>query len=164
LAGGAEPPRPPALRPFGLVLHHDGRWSHDGQPIANRRLREAFDRGVCFLPGGGADGEDVFVVALGHFRGQIEVEEAAFFVRAFEPATGAITLSDGSVESLDVATLRASPRDAALLCRVKRNLGSSAPLARFSHAAQADLLAAVEETGEGPVLRIGRVRHRLPEL
>ena len=26
-------PGAPPLRPFGLVLHHDGRWSHEGQPI-----------------------------------------------------------------------------------------------------------------------------------
>jgi len=163
LAGGAEGPGPPALHPFGLVLHHDGSWTHEGQPIANRRLREAFDRGVRFLPGEGRDGEDVFVVTLGHFRGQIEVEEAAFFVRLFDPETGAITLSDGSVEPLDVGSLRSSPCDAALLCRVKRNLGSADLLARFSHAAQAELLDAVEDAGDGPVLRIAETRTRLPD-
>ena len=30
---------PPPLRPFGLVLHHDGRFTHEGEPILNRRLR-----------------------------------------------------------------------------------------------------------------------------
>ena len=34
---------PPPLRPFGLVLHHDGSWSHEGVPIRNARLRTAFD-------------------------------------------------------------------------------------------------------------------------
>jgi hypothetical protein len=164
LPGGAELPSPPALRPFGLMLHHDGSWTHDDQPIANRRLREVFDRGVRFLPGEGADGEGVFVVALGHFRGQIEVEEAAFFVRAFDPETGAIALSDGSLEPLDVASLRASPRDAALLCRVKRDLEPAGLLARFGLAAQAELFNAVEEAGGGTGLRIAGVWQRLPEL
>ena len=41
---------PPPLRPFGLRLHHDGRWTHEGQPIRNRRLREHFDRSVRWLP------------------------------------------------------------------------------------------------------------------
>jgi hypothetical protein len=164
LTGGAQRPGPPPLRPFGLVLHHDGSWTHEGQPIANRRLREAFDRGVRFLPGEGRDGEDVFVVTLGHFRGQIEVEEAAFFVRGFEPETGAITLSDGSTEPLDVGSLRTSPRDAALLCRVKRNLGPANLFARFTHAAQAELLAAVEVERGGPALRIADTRHPLPDL
>jgi hypothetical protein len=163
LAGGA-PPKPPPLRPFGLVLHHDGSWTHDGQTIAHRRLREAFDRGVRYLPGEGPDHEGVFVVTLGRFRGQIEVEEAAFFVRGFDPETGSIALSDGSLESLDVESLRPSPRDGALLCRVKRNLEPAGLLARFGLAAQAELLGAVQEVGGGLELRIGGVRHRVPEL
>ena len=162
MTGGAQ--RPPPLRPFGLVLHHDGSWTHEGQPIANRRLREVFDRGVRFLPGEGADGEGVFVVMLGHYRGQIEVEEAAFFVRVFDPKTGAITLSDGSVERLDARSLRSSPRDAAMLCRVKRNLSSAALLARFTQAAQAELLNVVEDAGDGPALQISGTRHPLPDL
>jgi hypothetical protein len=164
LTGGAQPPGPPPLRPFGLVLHRDGRWAHEGQPIANRRLRAAFDRSVRFLPGEGATGEDVFVVALGSFRGQIEVEEAAFFVRVFDAETGAITLSDGSVERLDVASLQLSPCDDALLCRVKRNLSSAGLLARFIQAAQAELLNAVEGDGDGPALQIAGARHTLPDL
>jgi len=163
LAGGA-PRKPPPLRPFGLVLHHDGSWTHDGQPIAHRRLREAFDRGVRYLPGEAPDCEGVFVVTLGRFRGQIEVEEAAFFVRSFDPEAGSIALSDGSVESLDVESLRASARDGALLCRVKRNLVPAGLLARFGLAAQAELLGAVQEAGGRLELRIGGVRHRVPEL
>jgi hypothetical protein len=155
---------PPSLRPFGLVLHHDGSWTHEGQPIANRRLREAFDRGVRFLPGEGEEGAGVFVVTLGHFRGQIEVEEAAFFVRDFERETGAISLSDGSTESLDVESLRSSPCDGALLCRVKRDLDPAGLLARFGLAAQAELLHAVEDADDGPMLRIAGVLHQLPEL
>jgi len=156
--------RPPPLRPFGLVLRYDGRWSHEGAPIANRRLRAVFDRGVRFLPGAGERGEDVFVVTLGPFRAQIEVEEAAFFVRVFAPETGVISLSDGSAELLAVDSLRSSPRDGALLCRVKRDLRPAGLLARFTQSAQADLFGAVEDAGEGPVLRVAGARRRLPEL
>ena len=41
----ASAPRagPPPLRPYGLVLHHDGRWTHEGVPIRNRKLRAAYD-------------------------------------------------------------------------------------------------------------------------
>jgi hypothetical protein len=150
---------PPPLRPFGLVLHHDGRWTHEGAPITHRKLRAAFDRSVRYLPETG-----VFVVQLGRFRGQIEVEEAAFFVRSFDAASGALTLSDGSDEPLDVATLRVSERDGALLCRVKRTLLADGLLARFGHAAQAELLCAVDETPQGPRLRSGGALHALPEL
>ena len=150
---------PPPLRPFGLLLHHDGRWTHEGAPIANARLRAAFDRGVRFLPA-----EGVYVVQLGRFRGQIEVEEAAFFVRSFDPADGMLLLSDRSEERLAPDSLHVSPRDGALLCFVKRELAAGGLLARFSHAAQAQLLCAVEESDAGPRLRIAGRTERLPAL
>ena len=101
---------------------------------------------------------------LGRFRGQIEVEEAAFFVRAFDPATGGIALSDRSEERLVPESLRVSPRDGALLCLVKRELVAEGLLARFSHAAQAQLLCAVEESEAGPRLRIAGRDVVLPAL
>lgn len=153
------PPGPPPLRPFGLVLHHDGRWTHEGSPIANARLRAAFDRGVRFLPA-----EGVFVVQLGRYRGQIEIEEAGFFVRSFDPASGLIALSDRSEEALDPASLHVSPRDGALLCLVKRDLLTAGLLARFGHAAQAQLLDAVDEGEAGPRLRMAGRSFALPGL
>jgi hypothetical protein len=141
-----------------LRLHHDGRWSHEGAPIGNRKLRAAFDRGVRYLPD-----EDKFVVQLRHFRGEIEVEEAAFFVRGFAAGSGCITLSDGSDEALEVASLTLSTRDGALLVRVKRSLAPDGLLARFRQAAQAELLLAVEEATEGLALRCGGRLHPLPE-
>ena len=152
-------PGPPPLRPFGLVLHHDGSWTHEGAPILNARLRAAFDRSVRFLPEAA-----VFVVQLGRFRGQIEVEEAGFFVRSFDPASGRVSLSDRSEEPLAPETLRVSPRDGAFLCFVKRDLIAPGLLARFGHAAQAQLLDAVEESGGQALLRLaGRVLP-LPKL
>jgi hypothetical protein len=153
-----KPGRPP-LAPFGLVLHHDGRWSHDGQPILHRGIREHFDRSVRYVPG-----ERKFVVTLRHFRGEIAVEEAAFFVRSVDLASGQIALSDGTREPLDVASLHPSPRDGALLCRVKRALAPGGLLARFTHAAQAELLAAIEPDGEGWVVEIGGSHERVPDL
>jgi hypothetical protein len=150
---------PPPLAPFGLVLHHDGRWSHEGQPILNTRLREHFDRSVKYLPD-----ERKFVVTLRHFRGEIVVEEAAFFVRAVELTTGEIALSDGTREPLDVASLHLSPRDGALLCRVKRELAPEGLLARFTQGAQAELLAAIEPDGAGYALVLGGRRELVPEL
>lgn len=141
------------------MLHHDGRWTHEGQPILHRRIREHFDRGVKYLPD-----ERKFVVTLRHFRGEIAVEEAAFFVRAVDLARGELALSDGSLERLDVASLHASPRDGALLCRVKRELAPAGLLARFTQSAQAELLAAIEPDGDGFALAIGGRRERVPEL
>jgi hypothetical protein len=150
---------PSPLRPFGLVLHHDGRWTHEGHPITHAKLREHFDRHVVYLPD-----EAKYVVTLRHFRGEITVEEAAFFVRAFEPDTARIALSDRSEEILDPATLALSPIDGALLCRVKRALAPGGLLARFRHAAQADLLHAVEAGPDGMRLCVGGAWRALPEL
>jgi hypothetical protein len=152
-------PGPPPLRPFGLQLHHDGSWSHEGVAIRNRKLRAAFDRSVRYLPD-----EGVYVVQLGRFRGQIAVEEAAFFVREFDAESGALRLSDASADALDPSTLRVSPRDGALLCDVKRQLAAAGLPARFSHSAQAELLLAIEDTARGPRLRLAGKLHAIPQI
>ena len=156
---GARQSGPPPLRPFGLVLHHDGSWTHQGHPITHTKLRLHFDRSVKYLPA-----EAKYVVTLRHFRGEIAVEEAGFFVRAFEPVTGRIALSDRSAETLDPATLTASPIDGALLCRVKRDLAPGGLLARFERAAQAELLCAVDDGPQGMRLRIDGAWRVLPDL
>ena len=133
---------PPPLEPFGLLLHHDGSWTHEGQPVLNRKLRERFDRAVRYLPG-----EAKYVVQIANFRGEIEVEEAGFFVRLFDPDTGEIRLSDLTTETLDVTMLRLSEQDGALLCRVKRDVVPGGLDARFLHAAHAEFMNAVREDG-----------------
>jgi hypothetical protein len=150
---------PPPLSAFGLVLHHDGSWTHEGDPITHAKLRRHFDRNVRYLPA-----EQKYVVTLRHFRGEIAVEEAAFFVRAFEPGSARITLSDRSEETLDPLTLAASPIDGALLCRVKRDLAPGGLLARFTHAAQADLLHAVDPSPSGMRLCVAGAWRDLPDL
>jgi hypothetical protein len=157
--GVSRPAGPPPLAPFGLVLHHDGRWAHEGQPVRNRKLRALFDRSVRYL----AD-ERKYVVQVQRYRGEIEVEEAGFFVREFDPESGEVALSDGGREALDIARLSVSERDGALLCRVKFELAAGGLPARFSHAAQAEFMNAVEASGERASVRIaGRLRP-LPPL
>jgi len=158
-SGAGEGGGPPPLRPFGLRLHYDGRWTHDGQPILNRRLRTRFDRAVVFLPE-----EGKYIVQIGRFRGQIEVEEAGFFVRALELETGEIVLSDGSRERLRVETLRTTARDGALVCTIKHELSPGGLPARFFQSAQADLFGAVVEAEDGGMCVIlGGERLPLPD-
>lgn len=123
---------PPPLRSTGLVLHPDGHFTHEGQPLRHARLRAVLERSVRHLPD-----EDVFFVQVGRFRGQIDVEDAPYFVRAFDAATGHVELSDMSAEPLREDTLEEDPAGV-LYCQVKGEC-----LARFTHAAQAHLLAAV---------------------
>ena len=150
---------PPPLRPFGLVLHHDGSWTHEGQPILNRRIREKFDGSVRYLPE-----EGKYVVQVGRFRGEIEVEEAGFFVREVDLDRAGVILSDGSRDALDLESLRVSELDGAYLCSVKRELAPGGLPARFTHAAQAELLTAVDEGEEGPVIRLGGRLRPMPPL
>ena len=156
-AGDGSGPRP--LEPFGLRLHHDGRFTHEGEAIANRRLREHFDRSVEYLAN-----ERKFIVRLRHFRGEIEVQEAGFFVRSLDLATGEIGLSDGSREVLDVSTLTVSPIDGALLCRIKRDQVDGGLLARFTHSTQAEFGQAIEEEDSGYVVAIAGRRETCPEF
>jgi hypothetical protein len=153
-------PGPPPLQSLGLVLHHDGHFTHEGQPIANRRLLAVFERGVRYLPG-----EGKYVVQVGHFRGQLDVEEAGFFVRSVDLASGSLALSDGSCDRLDPASLRASALDAdALLCTVKRSLFAHGLAARFTRVAQAELLLGVEEREGRFALRVAGAWHALPDF
>jgi len=131
---------PPPLTPFDLVLHHDARWSHEGLPIGNRKLREHFDRSVKYLVE-----EEKYVVTLRHFRGEIIVEEAAFFVRSVDLERGRVGLSDRTEDVLELSSLRSSPIDGALLCDVKRDLCARGLAARFMHGPQAELMNAIED-------------------
>jgi hypothetical protein len=151
---------PPPLRSLGLVLHRDGHFLHEGHPITNLRLRAAFDRGVRWLP---AEGK--YVVTLGHFRGQVDIEEAGFFVRSVDLATGSLTLSDGTRDRLEPASLRASVLDPdVLLCTVKQDSTPFGLPARFTRSAQAELLAAVEDEAGSLVLRVAGTTYAVPEL
>jgi len=154
---GGQGKGPPPLTSFDLVLNHDGAWTHEGVTFRNNRLREKFDRSVRYLPA-----EQAYVVQIGRFRGLIDVEEAGFFVRSLDPGLGTMELSDGADEELDVASLRPSGRDGALLCQVKCELAPGGLPARFSHAAQAEFMNAVCEDGRFVVL--GGEKIPLPEI
>ncbi len=151
-------PGPPPLRPFGLVIHRDGRFRHEGEPIRNAKLRALFTRSVTYLPE-----EGKYVVRAGPFRGEVEVEEAAFFVRSVDLERGMAQLSDGSEEPLVASSLAWSTLDPdVLLCRVKHDLAAGGLPARFGHSAQAELLLEAEEQGDTLVVPVAGERWRLP--
>ncbi len=122
-------------------------------PVTHPRLHRALLRGVRF-----AREEGVFIVQIGRFRGQIEIEDTPFWVVAYDPARGEVQLSDGSCEPLCVEGLSLDP-DGVLRLRLKGGFP-----ARFSHAGQAHLLDAVEATEGRLALQVGRERVPLPQL
>jgi hypothetical protein len=120
------------------------RFRHEGQIVTHPRLHQVLLRGVRFL-----DDEGVFVVQVGRYRGQIEVEDTPFWVVTYDPESGEIELTDGSSERLEARTL-SRDRDEVLRCRVKGRFP-----ARFTHAGQAHLLDALELREGKPWLRAG---------
>ena len=121
--------------------------------VTHPRLAAALRAGVRW-----SEPEQTFIVQLAHFRGWLDVEDTAFFVDGYDAATGEIEVSDRTREPLDVATLR-SDSDAAFRCTVKQRFP-----ARFTHAAQEHLLAAIEGDGERVYVRAGAMRSLAPEL
>ena len=98
------------------------------------------------------------VVQLGRFRGWLEVEDTAFFVTSYDATTGEVELSDRSCECLDAGTLSVDA-DEVMRCTVKGRFA-----ARFTRAAQAHVLDALELDGDLVVLRSGSMRLRAPRL
>ena len=73
--------------------------------------------------------------------------------------------SDSSTEDrLELASLRASPLDGALLCTVKRDLCPDGLVARFTHAAHAELMNAVEERAGTYGVRLAGLWTELPPI
>ncbi len=117
---------------------------HEGGRVTHPRLYRALLRGVAF-----AESEGVFIVRLGHFRGQIQVEDTPFWVATYDPEQGVIGLTDGSEEPLAAETLSVDPDDA-LRCTVKSRFP-----ARFTRAGQAHLLNSLDVRDGTLALRAG---------
>ena len=119
--------------------------------VTHPRLAAALRAGVRW-----SEPERTFVVQLDRFRGWLDVEDTAFFVDAYDAATGQVELSDRTHEALDASTLTSDPDDA-FRCTVKGRFP-----ARFTHAAQAHLLAAIEQERGELFIRAGAAKLRFP--
>ncbi|MEE9279293.1 MAG: hypothetical protein V3V67_03885 [Myxococcota bacterium] len=134
----------PPLRPSGLVLRRDMTFWHDGVQVTHPKLYRAFLRGVEF-----AEEEGIFVVRVGQFRGQIEVEDTPYWVVAYDPEPGNLTLTDETEEPLRPETLSIDP-DEVVRCTVKGRFP-----ARFTREGQSELLESLDLEGAEPAVRIG---------
>jgi hypothetical protein len=129
------------------------RFEHEGALVTHPRVHAALLRGVRF-----ADTEGVWIVQLGRFRAQIDVQDVAYWVVGYDADSGCAELTDGSREPLVAATLRVDP-DECLRCTVKTRFD-----ARFTRRAQAELLEAVRATPEGIEIRVGAEWRRASRL
>ncbi len=127
---------------------------HEGVVVSHARLHRALLRGVRF-----AEEEGVFIVQLGRFRGQIEVEDIPFWVVAYDPVEGDVDLTDGSSEPIRAETLRIDPDE---VFRVDVQRGRFQ--ARFTRTGQAHLLEHIEQRDDGWVLSAGRRWVPLPGI
>ena len=146
VAGGVSQPGPPPLRSLGLVLHRDGSSAPRRRADPQRAVASALERGVRYLP---AEGK--YVVTLGHFRGQLDVEECGFFVRSIELATGRIALQRrqrGATRSGVVARLCAR-RERSALHREARSAFARSARALRSMPRRPSCCSRVEEAGDG---------------
>ncbi len=129
------------------------RFEHDGAAVTHPRVHAALLRGVRF-----ADAEAVWIVQLGRFRAQIDVEDVPYWVVGYDADDGVAQLTDGSREALATETLRADPDDC-LRCTVKGRFD-----ARFTRRAQLELLACVRATASGIEIRSAGAWLRAPRL
>jgi tRNA threonylcarbamoyladenosine biosynthesis protein TsaB len=134
---------------FGeLRLDREGRWWHENQPVTHPRLAQALHRWLD------QDGQNRFLVRpdAGNVV-YVTVEDAPYIVHQLQLEGRGndiriyLTLSDGSEEELDYATLAVGAHHA-LYCRVKGRFG-----ARFSHQAYYQLGELIEEGEAGFALR-----------
>ncbi len=129
-----------------IRLDKEGRWFHDGEEITHKLTADLFSRSVQKDPAGG------YRLVVGLEWAPIVVEDAPYVIRGVDveedKAVG--RLNDGSMEELDLASLRVGA-DNVLYCDVK---GGEFP-ARFLRPAYYQLMKCLEETEDGYAVRIG---------
>jgi hypothetical protein len=123
-----------------IVLHENGRWTHEGLDFENQKVIDLFSRSVRRTAGG------TWILEIPPFTYPIEVERTGYFVTGMDLEDGTITLSDGTCEALRPETLVYVP-DGILLCTVK-NGEFEARFLRDAYYQLASRLSAVEGTDE----------------
>jgi hypothetical protein len=129
----------------------DGRWYCDDEPIPNRAICQLYSRTLRILPDGRARLE------LGEDKADVVIEDTPWVVTGIDRGPSGdftVTLSDGTREPLDPASLRTSGEHV-LYCRVK----GGAHEARFLRPAYYELMRHTEAGPAGEcVLTVGNRR------
>lgn len=115
-----------------IVLHADGHFSHDGEPVERRDFHEALHRWLRVHPDDGRS-----ILSNGYDWTYLRVEDTLRFVvgvKGTPPAAPTLVLADGTEEALDPATLVVDG-EGALFARVHAEKQE----ARFLRLAQVEL-------------------------
>ena len=139
-----------------IVIDRDGHFWHEGQRIEHERLAQALARWVAV-----DDATGRYILRNDREWCFVTVEDAPLAVRVFSPsAQGAtLTLSDGTNEALDPATLRIDPADVPY-CNVRQG---TLP-ARFSRRAALALLESAQVLDGRVVVLVGGRKRVLPRV
>lgn len=142
---------PPLSRETTIRRTAEGAWFHDGEPVVNAAVAEAFDRWV----GVAEDGR--FILENDVNWAYVDIEGPPLFVRRvhLEDELLWLSLSDRTRAPLVADTLRVSD-DGVLYCTARDGVMT----AGFSRKAMLDVAEWLEEDGDDIVLRVGT--RRLP--
>lgn len=139
--------RPPGLsRQTSIRRDAAGRWFHDGQPVTNTKIADAFDRWVDVGP----DGRFVLRNRVNWVFVDIEGAPVTVTRVHLTPESVILWLSTGDQERLDPKTVQ-QDREGNLYCAVRGRTMA----ARFSRRAVLGLEPIVDEDERGVCLRIG---------
>jgi len=135
------PPPAGQSRESGIVLDADGRFWHQGQPVAHPGMARAFASWVTRHPDDGR-----YILSNGYDWSYFTVEDAPFFVVAVRDVECApvLVLGSGEEEDLDPGSLFLGPADA-LYARVKQGAFDS----KLTPGAQLSLAPILEQLPDG---------------
>jgi hypothetical protein len=158
-ADDALPAYPPGLTPETKIrIDREGRFWNDGDPIVHEGLERALASWVGIEASTGR-----YILRNSINWCYVTVDDAPLVVRTLGVGTQGelvVTLSDGSIEPLDLSTLRLDREDVPY-CDVK---GKRIP-ARFARAAAFALLERITPDDEGePVLCLDAWTMRIPRV
>lgn len=137
--------------PCQIRMDTEGKLWGEGRPMIHPGIIELVHQSVHFEDG-------IYYLELDGKRCQLEVDDTFYVVTGVAPEDQglAVSLNDGSTETLDPASLWVGDADV-MYCQVK---GGALP-ARFTRQAYYQVAQWIEEDGEGFALVLGGRRYPL---
>jgi hypothetical protein len=151
------PPPPGRSRESTIQLDAEGRFFHDGAPVAHAAMARAFASWIARHPDDGR-----FILTNGYDWTYFQVDDVPFFVDTLRMTSEGLRLglSDGTEEPLDATTLGLDAQG-----RVRLRVKGGAFDAKLTRSAQLALAPFLEESPSGaPALVISGVRYDLPAV